>query len=390
MTPLYLTPDCPMLIRPQSCFAFLLLLFLLTACGQNETPAGKPQMPPAQVKVAQPLSREVSEWDTFTGRIEAIDSVDVRAKVSGYLEKINFKAGQRVNKGDLLFAIDPKPFQAQLNLAQAELEREKTRRELAQNDLTRAENLRKARAISAEEYDSRSKGLKEAIASVHSAEANVFAAKLNLEYSQIRSPIDGRVGRELVTLGNLVNGGGSATLLTTIVSTDPVYVMIDADERSILKYKRQHANADGLIAIEAELSLADESDFPHKGTFNYIAPQADVDTGTVRLRGVFDNLEQLLSPGFYCRIRIRAGAPYQALLLPDKALGTDQAQRFVWVVGKDNQVDYRKVIVGARIGDMRVIAQGVTADDWVVTEGLMKIRPGATVNPERITLDGAQ
>ncbi len=376
--------------RLQTDLMCLLLLALLMFCQTDEASAEKAKMPPVQVKAAQPLSQDVSEWDTFTGRITAINAVDVRAKVSGYLEQINFTAGQRVNKGDLLFVIDPKLFQAQLKLAEAELEREQTRLELAQNDFKRAKKLLKAKAISAEEYDSRSKGVREAVAAVHSAEANVYAASVNLEYCQVRAPIDGRIGRELVTLGNLVNGGGSATLLTTIVSTNPVYALIDADERSILKYKRQQTQANGQIDIEAQLSLADETGYPHLGRINYIAPQADSATGTIKLRGVFDNPEQLLSPGFFARVRIRAGAPYLALLLPDKALGTDQAQRFVWVVGKDNQVEYRKVEVGVLIGDMRVIEQGVTAEDWVVIEGLLKIRPGATVAPERVTLNKAQ
>lgn len=370
-------------------FVMLVLLILMTGCGNKDDAASKaPQMPPPQVKVAYPLVQPVNEWDEFTGRIEAINSVEVRSRVTGYLEKINFFAGQRVKKGDLLFVIDPKPFQAQLNLAQAELERAKSKRELAKNDLTRAEGLLKAKAISGEEYDSRNKGYREAVAAVRSAEASVYGAQLNLQYSEIHSPIDGRVGYELVTEGNLVNGGGKVTLLTTIVSTDPVYVYVDADERSILRYKRQQgATVEGL---EAQLEVADENDFPHHGQLDYIAPSADPETGTVKLRGVFANPDELLSPGFFARMRIRAAAPYTALLIPDRALATDQAQRFVWVLNQDNQAEYRKVIPGAQVGSLRVIEKGLSDQDRIVVEGLQKIRPGVKVNPEQISLDGEQ
>ncbi|MGR9115267.1 MAG: efflux RND transporter periplasmic adaptor subunit [Gammaproteobacteria bacterium] len=344
------------------------------------------QAPTHQVKVAYPMNQEVTEWDEYTGRIDAIDSVEVKARVGGYLEKVNFTAGQKVRKGDLLFVIDPKPFQAQLNLAQAELERTRSKWDLAKNDLARAEKLLKAKAISTEEYDTRNKGLREATAAVHSAEASVYTAKLNLEYTEIRSPIDGRAGRELITEGNLVNGGGAATLLTTIVSTDPLYVYIDADERSVLKYKRQRLHGMDIEGLEAKLSVADENDFPHRGKLDYISPSAAPDTGTVTLRGIFANPDEIMSPGFFARVRIRASRPYAALLLPDRALATDQAQRFVWVLNQNNQVEYRRVVPGAHIGRFRVIEAGLTAQDRVVVDGLQKVRAGVKVEPLLITL----
>ncbi|WP_084191133.1 efflux RND transporter periplasmic adaptor subunit [Methylomarinum vadi] len=369
-------------------FWALFPLVLLTGCGGNDQKPEAQQGPPPKVKVAYPLRREVSEWDEFTGRIEAVDSVEVRARVSGYLEKINFVAGQKVKKGDLLFLIDPKPFQAQLNLTQAELERTQTKRELAKNDLARAEGLLKAKAISGEEYDSRNKGYREAVAAVRAAEASVYAARLNLQYCEILAPIDGRVGRELITQGNLVNGGGEATLLTTIVSTDPLYVYVDADERSILRYKRQHGPS--LEGVEAQLEVADEEGFPHHGRIDYIAPSADPETGTVKLRGVFANADELLSPGFFARMRIRASEPYNALLLPDRALATDQAQRFVWVLNQEDKAEYRRITPGAHVGNLRVIKEGLTGQDRVVIEGLQKIRPGVKVSPEQITVGGEQ
>ena len=367
-------------------------LMTMIGCGNHDDSASK-QGPLPKVKIAQPLSQEVIEWDEYTGRIEAINSVEVRARVSGYLDKVNFKAGDRVSKGDLLFQIDPKPFTAQLNYAVAELERAKSRHELAKNDLARAERLFRAKAISEEEHDARSKGLRETLAAVQSAEANVYTARLNLEYTQVRSPINGRIGRELITAGNLVNGGGGdATLLTFIVSTDPVYVYVDADERSVLKYRRQAKKGGrGSLGEEqtpVELAVADELSFPHQGHLDYISPREDAATGTLSLRGVFANPDELLSPGFFARMRIRASAPYPAILLPDRAIGTDQAQRFVWVVNQENQVEYRKVVLGAHIGQSRVITEGLKPEEWAVIEGIQKLKPGVKVNPERISLTG--
>ncbi|AMK78921.1 MULTISPECIES: efflux RND transporter periplasmic adaptor subunit [Methylomonas] len=376
-------------------FVGIALQLVLLGCGGSGESAGAPAAPPPPaVKIAHPLSRETTEWDEYTGRVEAINSVDIRARVGGYLESVNFTAGAKVKKGDLLFQIDPKPLKAQLNYAVAELERAKTKRELAKNDLSRAENLFKAKAISAEEYDMRNKGLREAAAAVESAEANVYTAKLNLEYTEIRAPINGRVGREMVTAGNLVKVDD--TLLTNIVSTDPVYVYVDADEQSVLRYRR-HAQQHGtgsadLKGTPVELAVADETDFPHQGKLDYIAPREDAATGTLTLRGVFANPDELLSPGFFARLRVQASASYQALLLPDRAIATDQAQRFVWVINQDNQAEYRQVTPGSRIGDMRVIRSGLQADDWVVVEGLQKLKPGAKVDPERtsLTAPGAQ
>ena len=369
-----------------------LVALMMIGCGNPADPGAKSAQPPSPaVKIARPWAQDVTEWDEYTGRIEAVSSVDVRARVSGYLEKVNFKAGAKVKKGDLLFLIDPKPFSAQLQYAEAELERAKAKRELAQNDLERAERLFSGKAISEEEHDARSKGSREAVAAVQSAEANVYTARLNLEFTKIRAPIDGRIGRELITEGNLVGGGGAdATRLTFIVSIDPVYVYVDADERSALKYRRQ-SGQDGSSGTSSgqtpvQLAVADEAGFPHEGHLNYISPREDTTTGTVTLRGEFPNPDGLLSPGFFARMRVRGNAPYQAILLPDKAIATDQAQRFVWVVNSENQVEYRKVFLGAHIGQSQVITQGLKSDEWVVIEGLQKVRPGGKVNPERISL----
>lgn len=369
------------------------ILISVIGCENSNAPGSQANQPPPKIKIAQPLSQQVTEWDEYTGRVEAVNSVDIRARVSGYLEKVNFKAGDKVHKGDLLFLIDPKPFAAQLSYAEAELERAKSKHELAKNDLSRAERLFHGKAISEEEYDARSKGLRETLAAVESAKANVHTAQLNLEFTKVRAPIDGRIGRELITAGNLVSGSGAdATLLTFIVSTDPVYVYIDADERSVLKYRRQ-AQQDGRgnlaeARTPVELALADEVNFPHQGHLDYISPREDTATGTLTLRGVFANPDELLSPGFFARMRVRQSKPYPAVLLPDRAIGTDQAQRFIWIVDQENQVQYRKVELGAHIGQSRVITQGLKAEEWVVIEGISKLKPGIKVNPERIVPAG--
>ena len=369
-------------------------IFLVAAsgCQEADAPAGKSTIPPLQVKIAQPLSRNVTEWDEYTGRVEAVESVDVRARVSGYLDKVNFKAGEKVKKGDLLFVIDPRPFKAQLDYAKAELERVKSRKELAVNDLIRAESLFNVKAISKEEYDARQKGLREVSAAVESAAANVEAARLNLEFTQIRAPIDGRIGRELITAGNLVKS--DETLLTSIVSVDPVYVYVDADERAVLRYRRQllkiGRHDGGIEGTPVELALGDEEAFQHRGVLNYIAPRENPSTGTVTLRGVFANPDELLRPGFFARLRVRIGEPYPALLIPDRAIGTDQSQRFIWVTNQDSRVEYRTVELGAHIGNNRVIKKGLNAGDWVVIEGLQKLKPGLKVNPEKITLETAE
>ncbi len=370
-----------------------LLLLVLNGCNKAESPvaapAGKPDAPPpAKVKIAQPLSQQVTNWDEYTGRIEAVESVDVRARASGYLEKINFKAGEKVEKGDLLFVIDPRPFKAKLSYAVAELEKAKTQQELAKKDLARAENLLKAKAISAEEFDARQKAVKEMAATIESANAQVESAKLNLQFTEVRAPISGRISRELLTVGNAVNGGDiDATRLATIVSMNPVYVSVNVDEQAILNYRREaQKQKRKLEGTKVELALADEQSYPHQGKLDYVAPMENPTTGTIAVRGVFENQDELLSPGFFARIRIRGGAAYQALLLPERAIGTDMADRFVWVIDKDQKVSQRKVMIGKKIEDLRVISQGLQAGEWVVIEGVQKLKPDSKVAAEKITL----
>ncbi|MGZ8216311.1 efflux RND transporter periplasmic adaptor subunit [Methylomagnum sp.] len=364
------------------------MLLQLVGCGSSaQAPAGPPQMPPMPVKTGLPLQKEVTEWDEYTGRIEATESVEIRARVSGYLDRVNFKAGDKVKKGDLLFVIDPRPYQAELNRAEAELERAKTKLELAGNDLARAEKLRKSKAMSEEEYDGRSKGQRESTAALRAAEAAVRTANLNLSFTEIRAPISGRIGRELLTPGNLVNA--DQTSLATLVSIDPVYVYIDADERAVLKYRRLAAGNKQTARIPAELALLDEAGFPHQGHIDYVDPRLDAGTGTLRTRGVFENRDELLSPGFFARLRIHGGAARQALLVPERAIGSDQGQKFVWVAKDDGSIEYRRVTLGSLFGALRVVADGLKPDESVVIEGIQKLRPGAKVKAERVAVSDA-
>lgn len=366
------------------CFLFFISFFsiLLTACNNaSNSAASNPSLPPPNVKVAQAISKEMTQWDEYTGRIEAVNEVQLRARVSGYIEKVQFAAGEKVKKGDLLFLIDNKPYKSQLNYANAEQEKAKVKYELAKNDLARAEKLVAEKAISIEEFDMRSHAVREALAALQSTQASVYAAQLNVSYCEIRAPISGRISREMLTEGNLVNIADN-TVLATIVSLNPVYVYVDADESAILNYRKEtHHELNG---TPVSLALNGDTKTAFQGHIDYVAPKEDTKTGTIALRGVFDNPDELLRPGFFARMRVQSQAPYQALLLPDKAIGTDQSQHFVWVVKENNQVEYRKVTLGMRDNNLRVIREGVNAQEWIVIDGVQKLRPNTQVNAEHI------
>ncbi len=366
----------------------LALCFLLAAC--NKPAGGPPKMPPASVTVTQPVAREIVERDEYPGRFEAVDMVEVRARVSGYLQSINFKDGAEVKKGDLLFVIDPRQYQAELDRAEASAKEAQSRLELAVSNAQRADKLIKSKAMSQEEADTMRKGKSEAEAALQSAQATVETAKLNLEYTRITSPINGRIGRKLMTEGNLINGSqGQSSLLTTIVSMDPIYCSFDADELSVLKYqqlareKKGEDFRDGKVVCEAE--LANETGFPHHGVLDFTDNQVDPATGTLRVRGIFPNPgpDRVLQPGFFARIRVPGSAKYQALLIPDQSVGVDQGQKFVYAVNTTNGqniVEYRKVKLGPVFDGLRVVREGLQTSDSIIVTGLMSARPGAPVN----------
>lgn len=364
------------------------LLLLLNGCDKSAPASTAP--PPPNVTVNQPTRRDVVEWAEYQGRMEAVDRVEVSARVTGYLQSVNFKDGAEVKKGDLLFVIDPRPYQAVLDRAEADLQQAQTRFELASNDMARATRLLKARAISVEEADSRSKTERAANSAILSARASVEAAQLDMDYTRVTAPISGRIGRKMITEGNLVNGNqGQSTVLATIVSLDPIYCYFDADESSILKYQQlaREGKGDNIRdgKMICELQLGDETGFPRKGVLDFVDNQVDASTGTLSVRGVFANPDRMLQPGFFARVRVPGSVKYSALLIPDLAVGTDQGQKFVYVVDDKNTVGYRTVQLGPLEDGLRVVREGLQTNDWVIVNGLMSVRPGAKVNPEKAT-----
>jgi len=359
---------------------------MVTACGKH---ASETAPPPPAVSVVQPIVREVVEWDDYIGRLESPETVELRARVSGYLDKIHFKEGKEVKKGDLLITIDARPYKADYDRADAEYQRALSQSELAKNDSERASRLIATKAISEEDFDTKVKTHTAALAAVRSARAATDSAKLNLEFTKIRAPIDGRISSALVTEGNLVSGGVSgagATLLTTLVSLDPLYCYGNADERAILKYIRLSREGKRESArykeIPAEMELADETGFPHKGYMDFVDNRVDPTTGTLRARGVFSNADHSLSPGFFARLRIPGSGKYPAMLIPDRALGSDQAQKFVYVVNAEKKVEFRPVQIGPIVEGLRVVRSGLKAGEQIIVEGLMRVRPGVVVNPQ--------
>lgn len=360
------------------------LMLLLTTCAQQ--PAATPSPPPPKVTVSQPSSRDVVEWEEYTGRLEAAESVEVRARVNGYLQSIHFKDGGIVKKGDLLFVIDPRPYQAELERAKADLALAMAKFERTEKDLARAQKLLQVRAASQEEVDTRVAEQRQAQESVQAARATVNAAQLNVDFTQVRAPINGRISRYFISVGNLINGGTTqSTLLTTIVSLDPIYCYFEADERSYLKDMRLLRGGERPNGREgrqpAYVGLVDEEGFPHKGYIDFVDNRLDPNTGTITGRAVLPNPDLLLAPGLFARLRIAASSKYKALLLPPEAIGSDLSQQFVFVVDDQNLAQYRKVTVGPIIDGWRVVRDGLQPEDWVIVKGVQRARTGARVDP---------
>jgi RND family efflux transporter MFP subunit len=375
--------------------AAALLAALTAGCDQGQ-PQATPQQqaaPPPVVSVSRPVQREIVEWDEYTGRFDATQMVEVRARVSGYLNEVSFKDGQEVRQGDLLFAIDPRPFERALEQARAELFAATTKVENANLDVTRGQPLIERKIISDKSFDDRMSLLRDAQAAVKVAEAKVKSAELDLSFSTIAAPISGRTGRTMVTAGNWVSAGSASgtTLLTTIVSQDPIYIYFDVNENNYIKYKRLAergvtAGAAG-VGAAVEVALPDERGFPHKGQLDFLDNRLDQGTGTLRARAVLSNKAGLFSPGLFGRVRVTGTPGYAALLLPDEAIGTDQTNKFVLVVGGDGTVERRNVRLGPLSDGLRVVREGVAGEDWVVTRGLQRARPGSKVAPTRVPIE---
>src|SRR5262245_59855457 len=363
-------------------------MLLVVACGRQQ-----PQGPqPPKVTVAHPVERELVDWDEYTARLEAVDSVEVRARVSGYLQSVLFREGSLVKKGDLLFTIDPRPYEAQLRRAEGDLELSESRGNLAQKLLARAGPLVKSQAMSKEEAETRAAAVRQAEASVAAARAAVDAARLDVEFTRITAPVSGRVSRKLVTEGNLINGGigTQGTLLTTIVSLDPLYAYFEANERDYLKYVRLAKSGARPSSRDFKnpvyVATADEQGFPHEGYMDFVDNQIDRGTGTIQGRALVPNPDGLLAPGLFVRLRLIGSGLYKGLLIPDDAVQSDQANKFVWAVDDQNKVRYRPIKIGTLHDGLRVVTEGLTPADRVVIHGIQRARPDISVEPEEQTI----
>jgi RND family efflux transporter MFP subunit len=372
-------------ISRASRLAAALLLLAAASLGSAPRSASAQGAAPPVVTVSKPVSREIVEWNEYTGQFAATESVDVRARVSGYLTEIHFQDGQFVKKGDLLFVIDPRPFQIALDSAKAQVAEATAKLNLANQQLVRAENLRKGDVVSASTYDERFQDQQAATAELAAARAAVASAELDLEFAHVTAPMDGHVSRHLVSIGNLVFGGtgGTATLLTTIVTTDPIYFYFDISEADLLNFQRvaaeEHKRAGDGEPPPIEAHRLNETNWTLKGQLNFVENEVDRGSGTLRVRAMFPNPSAMIVAGEFGRVRIPASPPHQALLVPDSAVLSDQSRKLLMVVRDDGSVEPHVVELGPLEGSLRVIRSGIAASDRVVINGLMRIRPGVKV-----------
>jgi RND family efflux transporter MFP subunit len=372
----------------------LLLVLVIGLAGCSGAPSAAPQAEPMPVTVSRPVERYVTDYADYTARTAAVDSVEVRAHVWGYLDRVNFQEGALVKAGDVLFVIDPSPYQAAYDAAGAQVAQNVASLELAQQYHTRAKTLNadKIPAIAKAELEQYESQEKQAAANLNYARARLATAKLNLGWTKVTAPISGRVSRYVVTVGNLVQAGdqNGGTLLTTLVSVDPMYAYFDVDEytalrvRQLVREGKSDSPRDGGYPVF--LGLANEVGHPHKGTINFVDNQVNPKTGTIRLRGVFPNKEEHLLPGFFARIRVPIGRAHEALLVSDRALDTDQGQKILYIVNEKNEVVSRPVRVGALHEGLREITEGLKPGEKVIVNGLQQVRPGITVEPKLVEM----
>ncbi len=343
----------------------------------------QPSLP--QVEVAEVIHRPLREWQEFSGRLQAVNTVEVRPRVSGYVDRVAFTDGARVKKGQLLFQIDPRPFQAEVERLVAERSRSVSDLELAKANLSRAERLISAHAISREDYERQVAAAASAQGALGSIDASSQEARLNREFTEVRAPIDGHVSRAIITAGNLVT---SASLLTTLVSDDPVYVYFDTDEQTYLHYAkatREHAATDAGTS-DTYIGLVDEDGYPHPARLDFIDNQVDPNTGTIRARAALANPDGRYTPGLFARVRLIGGDDHDSVLIEDRAVGTDLSKKFVLTLTKDNRIEYRLVQLGPEINGLRVVTQGLEPNELIVVNGLQHVRPGQMVAATRVTM----
>lgn len=356
----------------------------LAACDNAAAPPAAP--PPMPVTVAKPLVRQIAEWDDFTGRFAPVESVEVRARVSGYLDSIHFKDGQEVAKGQLLYVIDPRPFEAVVERARADVDAAEAALDLAVREVARYGQLRQGGNASQQVLDEKLRARRSAEASVAAAKASLRQAELNLAFTRIEAPIAGRISRTNVTVGNLVSGDAAGSVLTTLVSVDPIQFYFDGDEQVFIRYQRRARNGERPDpqdkGLPIRIGLSDEVGFPHEGTLDFVDNQLDNATGTIRVRALVPNADRLLTPGMFGRIRVPASEPKPTLLIPETAIGTDQTRRFVWVIGENNIPRPQVVELGATVGSLRVVRGGGLKDsDQIIVNGIMRVRPKVPVTP---------
>jgi RND family efflux transporter MFP subunit len=377
----------PMRTAARTLALVLPVALALAGCGEQQRPAAAAPPPPA-VTVAKPVKQTVVDKDEYVGRFVAVEAVEVRARVSGYLEKVHFTDGQLVKQGDLLFTIDRRPFQNALEQARANLAHARANLAFTEADLTRAQQLVRDKTISEQVFEQRTQAKRTAEASVAANEALVRQATLDLEFTELRAPVSGHIGDRRVSPGNLVTGGtsGNTTLLATIVSTDPIRFEFTFDEASYLRYTRVVGMGKDIAAQNAKipvaLKLLDEQGFPHQGTMDFVDNVIDRASGTIRGRATFANPKGLFTPGMFARVQVPGSPPYEALLIPEVAIATEQARKYVLVVDAESTARQRYVTLGQAVDKLRVIKEGLEPGDRVIVSGLMRARPGQKVTPE--------
>jgi multidrug efflux system membrane fusion protein len=358
----------------------------LGAIRLDSHPAVAAEAPPApEVDVAAVVNRTITDWQSYSGRMAAVEKVEIRPQVSGTIVSVNFRDGALVNKGDTLFVIDPRPYQAAVDQAAAQLAAAQARTGYAQSDWERAQRLIGDNAIAKRDYDEKQNASREANANLKAAQAALEAAQINLGYTRIVAPVAGRVSRAEITVGNVVSAGASAAALTTLVSVTPIYAEFDADEQTYLDYISRMKDGS---KVPVELGLANEAGYSRKGTIESVDNRLDTSSGTIRVRARFDNADGALVPGLYARIKVSGSAPHPALLVDDAAIGTDQDKKFVYVVDGGGKVAYRNVQTGGQQGNLRVILGGLKAGDHVVVNGTQRVRPGEAVRSHMVPMNG--
>lgn len=351
--------------------------------AEADAPPAAPQATPVSVAAVEPA--EVSTWDEFSGRLEAVERVELRPRVPGTVQSVHFREGALVKQGDLLIAIDPAPYAAEVERAEAQVAAAQTRATYAASDVARAKRLWAEQAIAQREFDERSNAQREADANLRAAQAGLAAAKLSLSYTQVRAPVSGRVGKLEITVGNQVAAGPGAPVLTTLVSVSPIYASFDADERIVAKLTAGERSK--LDRIPVQMGTLGVEGTPLEGRLQLIDNQVNAKSGTVRVRAQFDNKDGALMPGQFAKLRLGQAAKTEALLINERAVGTDQSKRFVMVVGKDNKAEYREVKLGASVNGLRIVQEGLKPSERIVVNGLQRVRPGALLAPSNVAMD---